>query len=75
MARRNRAWLARYLAEPDKMLAEGDPIAVALFEKYKTVRMPNQSMGGADLAAVLSYLEAQSGAPHQQAWKDPASAQ
>jgi protein SCO1/2 len=75
MARRNRTWVARYLAEPDKMLAEGDPIAMALFEKYNTVRMPNQNMGGADLAAVLSYLEAQSGAPHQQARKDSASAQ
>jgi protein SCO1/2 len=69
-ARRTHAWLKRYLAEPDKMLAEGDPIATALFETYNTVRMPNQNMGGADLAAILSYLEAQGGAPRQQAQKD-----
>src|SRR5207248_452128 len=36
---RDRAWLRRYIHEPDKMLAEKDPIAVALFEKYKGVRM------------------------------------
>jgi hypothetical protein len=43
--------------QPDKLLAEGDPIAKALFEKYKNARMPNVSLGAADVAAVLSYLE------------------
>jgi protein SCO1/2 len=69
-ARRNRAWLTRYLAEPETMLAEGDPIASVLFEKYQTVRMPNLRLGGEDISALLSYLEAQSGAPRQQALKD-----
>lgn len=55
--RRNPAWLARYLAEPEKVQAEGDAIATALFAKYKTARMPNMSLGSADVAAVLSYLE------------------
>ena len=56
-ARRDRAWLTRYVAEPDKMLAESDPIAVALFNKYKAVRMPNLRMGSGEVAAVLSYLD------------------
>ena len=66
-ARRDRAWLERYLAEPEKMLAEGDPIATALFDKYKTVRMPNLRLGRDDVAALLLYLEARSSAPRQQA--------
>jgi protein SCO1/2 len=57
-ARRDRAWLARYVAQPDRMLADGDPTAVALSEKYKTVRMPNMHLGSADVAAILSYVEA-----------------
>ena len=61
--RRDRAWLARYVAEPDKMLAEGDPIATALFEKYKNARMPNLRLGSADVNAVLTYLETKSSAP------------
>lgn len=73
-ARRHRAWLARYLAEPDKMLAERDPIAVNLFEKYRNVRMPNQSLGRDDLAAVLSYLEARSNAARERTGKDSARA-
>jgi protein SCO1/2 len=52
------------------MLAEGDPIATALFDKYQTVRMPNLRLGRDDIAALLPYLEAQSGAPRQQARKD-----
>jgi protein SCO1 len=55
--RRSRAWLARYLAEPDKVLAERDPIALALSEKYKSTRMPNLRLGSADVAAILRYLE------------------
>jgi len=39
-ARRDRTWLTRYLLEPDKMLAEGDPIAAALFEKYRMCGCP-----------------------------------
>ena len=56
-ARRDRAWLSRYLAEPDRMRAEGDPIATALFAKYNNVPMPNLRLSGIEIAALLSYLE------------------
>ena len=58
--RRESGWLARYLAQPEKMLAEGDPIATSLFKKYKQVRMPNLDLGGDDVAALLLHLEARS---------------
>jgi len=54
--RRDRAWLARYLARPDRLLSEGDPTATALFQKYKNVRMPNLRLGSDEIDAVLSYL-------------------
>jgi protein SCO1/2 len=73
-ARRDRAWLSRYITAPDKMLAEGDPIAVALFEKYQYARMPNLRLSSDEAAAVLSYVEARSGAPREQARKDSVSA-
>jgi protein SCO1 len=57
---RDRAWLARWLAVPDQMLAEGDPTATALFAKYKNVQMPNQRLGEADVETLLKYLEAKS---------------
>jgi len=61
-ARRERTWLLRYIQVPDQVLASGDPIAKTLYQKYQNVRMPNVSLGGADVAAIVSYLETQSAA-------------
>jgi len=55
--RRDRAWLTRYLAEPDRVRAEGDPVATALFERYNNVPMPNLRLSSIEIAALLSYLE------------------
>ena len=37
-ARRDRDWLARFIVEPEKVRAAGDPIALALRAKYQQVR-------------------------------------
>jgi len=58
--RRDHCWVARYIAEPDRVLAEGDPIATELFAKYKNVRMPNLNLGPEDVAVLLSHIQAQS---------------
>jgi protein SCO1/2 len=57
-ARRNRAWLTRYISEPEAVLAIGDPIAKALFQQYKQIRMPNLRLGSSDVADLVSFLEA-----------------
>jgi protein SCO1 len=59
---RDRAWLARYIAAPDRMLAEGDPVAKALYARYKQVTMPNLRLGDADVAAIIEYLDAEGAA-------------
>ena len=56
-ARRDRAWVKRYMIEPDKMLAEGDKIATELFGKYRNVRMPNLDLRNDDVAALVTYIE------------------
>jgi protein SCO1 len=58
--RRDSSWLARWLAAPDQVLAEGDPTASALFAQYNNTRMPNLHLGASDVAALLAYLEVQS---------------
>jgi protein SCO1/2 len=58
-ARREHCWVARYIAEPDRMLAEGDPIATELFARYKNVRMPNLNLGPEDVAVLLSHIQGQ----------------
>jgi len=57
-ARRGRDWLTRYLKHPEQMLADKDPVAVALYEKYRAVPMPNLRLNDDEIAAVLAYLEA-----------------
>ncbi len=57
---RDRAWLARYVATPDRVLATGDPIARQLFTRYKNVRMPNLGLSAEDVDALLPYMEQQS---------------
>jgi protein SCO1/2 len=65
-SQRDRAWLARWLAAPDEMLAQGDPIATALLAKFKNIPMPNLRLSETDVAALITYMEAQS-----QALQDP----
>lgn len=55
--RRGRAWLTRYIKDPDLVLAKGDPIATALFHKYKEIRMPNMLLGSSDVADVVTFLQ------------------
>lgn len=66
-ARRDRHWLKRYLKEPEKVLAEGDPTATELFNKYRQVRMPNLRLGEEDIALLLSHIEKNSQARPQKA--------
>jgi protein SCO1 len=60
---RDRAWLMRFIQVPDQMLAEGDPIATALFKQYKEVQMPNLRLASSDVAKILDYLDKQPTAP------------
>lgn len=55
--RRERNWLTRWLKEPDKVLAEKDPVAVAMFAQYKNLPMPNLKLNDVDVNSLLDYLE------------------
>ena len=57
-ALRERKWLMNYLAEPNKMRAAGDPIALELARRNK-VLMPQLNLTHEDLENLLLYIEAQ----------------
>jgi protein SCO1/2 len=59
---RDHTWLARFISAPDKVLAEKDPIATALFKKYNEVNMPNLRLADIDLHSLIDFLERQSAA-------------
>ncbi|MCP3956833.1 MAG: copper chaperone PCu(A)C, partial [bacterium] len=58
--RRDRPWLSRWIAFPDKMLEEKDPIAMGLFAKYNNQPMPNMRLSKIDVEDVLSYIGTES---------------
>jgi protein SCO1/2 len=62
---RNREWLTRFIQEPDKVLAAKDPIATALFKKYKQVRMPNLRLSDDDTAWLVKFLQTQTAGQHK----------
>lgn len=61
---RDRDWLARFIAAPDRLRAAGDPIATALHAKYKEVRMPNLGLARQDVEMLIGYMDQQSRAAH-----------
>jgi protein SCO1/2 len=58
--RRERSWLARWIAEPDKMLEEGDPIATELFIRFREIAMPNLRLEKSDVDALIEHMASES---------------
>jgi protein SCO1/2 len=64
--RREHAWLMRYIQHPDEVLASGDPIAAALYNKYKKVGMPYLGLGASDVDDLVSFLATRPAQPQRQ---------
>ncbi len=56
--RQDAAWLKRFIMEPDKVLAEGDPIATQLLAEFNNVPMPNLGVSATQADDILAYLAA-----------------
>lgn len=49
------AWVRRFILEPDKVIASGDPIAKDLVDQYG-MQMPNLGVTDAQIGPLLAYL-------------------
>jgi protein SCO1/2 len=58
--RRERKWLTRFIAEPDKMLEEKDPQAIGLLAAYNNVPMPNLRLNEQEIEDLLTYIDEES---------------
>ena len=61
-ARRDSAWLTRFISAPDAVRASGDAIAKALAAKYMPAVMPRLGIAESDVAQILGYIQKQSDA-------------
>lgn len=59
-------WLARWIREPDVMIAEGDPTALAMLPRYRNLPMPNLGLTRSDVDAIITYMRAQDDARARQ---------
>lgn len=55
--RRDRDWLLRWIAAPEKVIESGDAIAQELVQKYNGVPMPNAGLQPDLVESIVSYLE------------------
>jgi protein SCO1/2 len=55
--RRDMDWIMNWLRAPDQMLSKKDPIAVALFEKYNKLPMPNFRLNKEECLAIVDYIK------------------
>ncbi len=57
--RRDRTWILNWLRAPDQMLKSGDPIAIALFEQYNRLPMPNLRLNQEECMDVIRFLQSE----------------
>ncbi len=55
--RRPMEWLVSWLRAPEQMLARRDPTAMALYEQYNRLAMPNARLNQTDTAALIEFFQ------------------
>ncbi len=55
--RRGDAWLRRWIAEPNKMIKEKDPIIMDMMKRYNNIMMPNLKLNQKDITQILHYIK------------------
>lgn len=58
--KREREWLARWLADPQKMFEEKDPIIMELYAKYNNVVMPDMDLNDHEVDRLIEYMSEES---------------
>ena len=59
VSKRDRQWLIRWMLEPDVMLKEKDPLAMALYTQYNNVPMPNVKLTQQQVLDLIQYMQAE----------------
>ena len=57
---RSQEWLEAFIKSSQSMINDGDPEAVALYEEYNNLLMPDTPASDEGIRQVISYIEAQS---------------
>lgn len=58
--RRTEAWLIKFIKSSQSMVNSGDPTAVALFNEYNKIPMPDANLTDQQIKDVLAYIKGKS---------------
>ncbi|MDP4299865.1 SCO family protein [Leptothrix discophora] len=61
--RRPRDWLEKWVKAPDRMIADKDPIALAVYNQYNKITMPNMRLEMKEVREVLDFIDEESALP------------
>ncbi len=59
-SRRSPEWLARFIREPDKMLAEKDETAMAMLPNFRNLAMPNLKLSEQNVVDLIAFIDVES---------------
>lgn len=57
---RSEAWLIHWIKASQAMVQSGDKDAIAIFEEYNKIPMPDQNFSDAEIKGVLKYIQSKS---------------
>lgn len=57
---RSEAWLIHWIKASQAMVQSGDKDAIAIFEEYNKIPMPDQNFSDAEIKGVLEYIQSKS---------------
>jgi protein SCO1/2 len=56
LGRRDREWVVRFIADPEKLRVQKDPVALDLVARFPAVRMPSMGIAPRDAADLVAYI-------------------
>lgn len=65
--RRSDEWLQKFITSSQTLIKSGDPDAVAVFEQFNKIVMPDPPFSHDQIAAIITYIKAASGGDAQSA--------
>lgn len=57
---RNEAWLIKWIKSSQSLISSGDADAIAVFEAYNKIPMPDQNFSDVEIKEVLAYIQSKS---------------
>jgi mono/diheme cytochrome c family protein len=59
--KKDKSWLIPFIQSSQSIIKGGDADAIALFEEYNKIMMPDQALSSSEVESVLEYIELKSG--------------